>query len=563
MGSEATPPARASASVWVWVWVWVAAFGIAIATLAVYAPVRDYPFLSWDDVEYVEQNPNLREPFGLASVARAFGEKYESNWIPLTWISLHADAALFGIDPAVYHVENVLLHLAAALVLLFGFARATGSVGASAFAAAVFALHPLHVESVAWVAQRKDCLSGLFFALAVAAHLRFGRAPSRARLAAVWLWGTCAMLAKPVAVMLPIALLLLDGWPLARLAPTRGVIGRRLLEKAPLFAMALLAGTLTVLAQRSAGSLELLQIPLLWRVMNALWNYTAYLGMALWPSGLAFYYTWPLDGWLAWKAGSSLVVLVALGLAALRAARVERAVLVGLLWYALLLLPVVGFVQVGMQGSADRYMFWPLFGLALAAAFGVRALVADDPARRRLAAAVGGAVLVALAFASAVQVGFWRSGLALYARAIEVREDNFFAHWALGGELVRRGRADEADAQFAEAIRLRPLWFHPRRDLGRLLLGRGDLVGAERELAIAVTLDPREPESHTLLAEALLRSGRPEAATQALDRAIEAVPPEARAGVVDMRAALAAQQADALHPSERAGRASDGRRSAP
>jgi Flp pilus assembly protein TadD len=521
VGSEATPPARAG--------VWAAAFGIALATLAVYAPVRDYPFLSWDDVEYVERNPNLREPLGAASVVRAFGEKYESNWIPLTWLSLHLDARLFGISPAVYHVENALLHLAAALVLLFAFARTTGSVAASAFAAGVFALHPLHVESVAWVAQRKDCLSGLFFALAIAAHFRYARAPTPARLAAVWVAGACAMLAKPVAVMLPIALLLLDVWPLRQLEGTGASLRKRAVLQAPLFAMALLAGGLTVLAQRSAGSLELLQIPLLWRVMNALWNYVAYLGMALWPSGLAFYYTWPLDGWLPWKAGLSSIAVVALVLAAARAARSERAVLVGVLWYLAMLLPVVGFVQVGMQGRADRYMFWPLFGLALAVAFGARAWAAGDALRRRLVASAGAVALLALAFASAAQVGYWRSGLALYGRALEVTEGNFFAHWSLARELARLGREAEAEPHYEDAIRLRPRWLHPRRDLGRLLLRRGDLEGAERQLTAAVRLAPGDPEAHRLLAETLVRSGRPAAAMDLIEGARQAAAPAERA----------------------------------
>jgi tetratricopeptide (TPR) repeat protein len=534
VGSEATPLARAR--------VRAAALGIALATLAVYAPVRDAPFLSWDDVEYVAQNPNLREPFGPSSVLHAFEEKYESNWIPLTWISLHLDAALFGIDPAVYHVENVLLHLAAALVLLFAFARATGSPGASAFVAGVFALHPLHVESVAWVSQRKDCLSGLFFAIAVGQHLRYAESGSKMRLVAVWLSGAAAMLAKPVAVMLPVALLLLDVWPLGRLVPERASLRDRVVEKTPLLAMALLSGVLTLLAQRSAGSVELLQIPLLWRVMNALWNYVAYLGMAFWPSGLAFYYTWPLDAWLPWKAGLAMVALVVLGLGAVAAGRRERAVPVGLLWYVVMLLPVVGFVQVGMQGRADRYMFWPLFGLALSTAFGVRALVAGSAARRRGAAAAAFAALATLGVASRIQVGHWQSGLALYERAVRVTDGNFFAHWALGGELVRLGRPDEAVAHYEEAIRLRPRWFHPRRDLGRLLLQRGDLAGAERELTAAVALAPADPEPHRLLVRALLLDGRPDEAVTALERALESVPAAARPVLVRLRDAIDARR---------------------
>ena len=510
--------------------VWAAAVAISLATLWVYAPVVDYPFLTWDDVEYVAANPNLRAPFGVESIARAFTEKYESNWIPLTWISLHLDAALFGLDPAVYHAENVILHLAAALILLFALSRATGSPGASAFVAGVFALHPLHVESVAWVAQRKDCLSGLFFALAVSLHLGGGRSPQATRRAAVALAGGFSMLAKPVAVVLPLVLLLLDFWPLARVNwGARGVQRRLILEKWPLLLMAFLTSGMTVLAQQTAGSLELLQLPLSWRVMNALWNYLAYLGMALWPSGLSFYYTWPLDAWLPWKAGVSMVVMVALALGVLRAARAERAVWVGACWYVLTLLPVVGFVQVGMQGRADRYMFWPLVGLAIAVGFGVRRAVASYPRARRVTPVVAVAALVALAGASASQVHHWRSGVALYQRALDVTEENFFGHWALGGELVLVGRADEADAHYREAIRIRPRWFHPRRDLGLLLLQRGELANASREFEGAVAVAPREAALRLLHAQTLWQLGEGDDAIRVLDDGLALVPPGDRA----------------------------------
>lgn len=493
--------------------VLVAALGIAIATLAVYAPVVDYPFLSWDDVEYVENNPNLREPLGIDSVVRAFARKYESNWIPLTWLSLHLDAALFGIDPAVYHVENVLLHVVTSCLLLLAFARATGSVGASAFAAGVFGLHPLHVESVAWVAQRKDCLSGLFFALAIAAHLEHGRCGARRHRVATLVASAAAMLSKPTTVVLPLALLLLDVWPLGRIEPARlrATLAARIRLQLPLFAMALGAGGLTVAAQRSAGSIELLQLPLLWRVMNALWSYAAYLGATIWPSGLAFYYTWPLDGWLPWKAGLSLVLLVILSLGALAAARSDRlapggagrAVAVGWAWYLVLLVPVSGLVQVGMQGRADRYMYWPLFGLALAVGFGARPVWRATRARAAVAGVAAVASLVAFAATAHVQVGYWSSGLALYQRALVATEDNFFAHWALALELIRTGRAAEAPPHFEAAIALRPRWLHPRRDYGRLLLQRGDAAAALEQLEIAVALDPRDTDARALLTRAL------------------------------------------------------------
>jgi len=509
VGSEVTPPARPRARIR----TGLAALGIAVATVAVYAPVRDYPFLSWDDPVYIADNPNLRAPLGAASIARAFTEPYEANWIPLTWISLHIDAALFGIEPAVFHVENALLHLAAALVLLFALARATGSVGASAFVAAVFALHPVHVESVAWASQRKDCLSGLFFALAIAAHFRNASAPSRARLVAVWLAGGAAMLAKPVAVMLPVALLLLDAWPLRRLGfdPFEGELDgprlrRALVEKLPLFAIAGLATVLTVLAQRTAGSIELLQLPVSWRVMNALWNYVAYLGMAFWPTDLVYYYPWPLVSVLPWRAGIALVALVGLLVAALHAAR--------------------------------SYLFWPIFGLALAVAFGVRSALGTYRAAQRAAAVAGVAVVCALAVQSAAQLEHWRSGLALYTRALEVDEDNYFARAALGTELVREGREEEAIDHYRAAIALRPRWFQPHRDLGRLLLVRGELEAADVALARAIELEPGEAEAYALRADLLLRSGRPAQAAMVLDAGIARVGPGRNVELSGMRAVL-------------------------
>jgi len=536
VGSQTTTPDRTS--------LLVAAFAIAIATLTVYAPVADFPFLSWDDVEYVEQNPNLREPLGWPSVVRAFTEKYESNWIPLTWLSLHLDAAVFGIDPAVYHVENALLHGLTALVLLFAFAHATGRVAPSAFAAAVFVLHPLHVESVAWVAQRKDCLSGLFFALAVAAHLRFAGGAGVGGRLAVFGAGVCAMLSKPTAVMLPVALLLLDFWPLHRL--DRGTLLARVREQVPLFAAAGLAGVFTVLAQRSAGSIELLQLPFLWRAMNGAWNYLAYLGMAIWPVDLAFYYTWPLDAALPWKAGIALVAFVALTLAAFRATLVERlepggagrAVWIGWLWYVALLLPVVGFVQVGMQGRADRYMYWPLYGLALAVGYGGHAWVADQRWKQRVAMALAGGVLLALGFSAHAQVHHWRSGLALYGRAVDVTEGNFFAHWALAGELERTGGSG-AETHYEQAIRLRPRWFHPHRDYGRWLAGEGEFARAAQELKIAADLQPTDAAVLGLLARVLISAGRPDKALTALDRGLGAVAPNERAALGALREELA------------------------
>ncbi|MEZ4218067.1 MAG: hypothetical protein R3E88_16395 [Myxococcota bacterium] len=528
----------------------LAAAAIAIATVAVYAPVASHPFLHWDDDVYVLQNPHLREPLGLASVARAFAQPYESNWIPLTWISLHVDAALFGLSPAAFHVENALLHLATSLVLLVAFARATGSVGASAFAAGVFALHPLHVESVAWVAQRKDCLMGLFFALGVAAHFRYARAPGARRYAATCAATAAALAAKPAAVAMPLVLLALDGWPLGRGARDLARWRALAVEKLPLLALAALAGAATVVAQRNAGSLELLQIPFAWRAMNASWNYLAYLGAAVWPSGLAFYYPWPLDASLPWKAGAGLLALsLAFALAA-RAIDRAPALLAGLAIYVVALLPSVGFVQVGMQGRADRYMYLPLLGLALAAAFGARALARGSRAATRALAAAAVAALVAFAFASAQQVRFWRGDRALYARALAVTSGNFFAHWAMGGELERAGDRDGAIAHYREAIALRPRWYHPHVSLGRALGSAGDAAGAEAALRRAAELRPQAAEPALALAELALARGAVGEADDELARAIARTAGDERAALE--RAPASARSAASARPPRRA-----------
>ena len=511
----------------------LAAGVLALATLAVYAPVLGHPFLSWDDGVYVVDNPNLREPFGLASIVRAFAAPYESNWIPFTWISLHVDYALFGPDPRAFHAVNLALHLATSLVLLVAFARATGSLGASAFVAGVFALHPVHVESVAWAAQRKDCLSGLFFALALAAHFRHARAPSAARLAAVAVAGAAAMASKPSAVVLPFVLLALDHWPLRRLgldpfgerAVVRDELRRALLEKLPLVALALLSGVATVIAQRNAGSIELLQIPFHWRAMNATWNYLAYVGMALWPSGLHFYYPWPLESSLVWKSALGMLAGVGATLLALRRSAADRAPLVGLAIYFVALLPVVGFVQVGMQGRADRYLYWPLLGLAIAAGFGLPALLG---ARARRALIIAGCcALVGLGVAARAQLRHWESSLALYQRAVDVDDANYFAHASLAGELERLGRPDEALEHYQRSVALRAGFFAPWLSLARLHTARGELDHARSALEAALELRPGSAEAWARRAENALARGAAQETRDVLARAREHVDVEA------------------------------------
>jgi len=515
----------------------LAALAVVLLTCVVYAPVADYPFLSWDDQVYVSENPNLREPFGFRSIARAFTAPYEANWIPLTWVSLHLDAALFGLNPRAYHLENLLLHVASCLVLLFAFAQATGRLGASLFVAAVFAVHPVHVESVAWVSQRKDCLSGFFWALTIWAYLRAGRRAGKGSLskpALVYVTGlgAAAILAKPVAVTLPLSLLILDYWPLHRLG-VEGVAegklrfdGLRLrsaaLEKLPLLLVAALAGVLTIFAQRSAGSLELLQLPFFWRALNAIQNFVIYLGMSFWPTELHYYYTWPLLGdAMVWAAGYSLLALAILFVAVFRATASHRAWLAGALWYVLTLLPVVGFLQVGMQARADRYLYIPLLGVLLAIAFGIDHWLAGPQRLRARQATAGIAVLLVLLLAAGAsqQLQYWRSNEALFGRALEVDPDNFFAHVSVAQEHRRNGDLDASIVSFERSLSLRPRWYQPTHSLAVLLLRRDSDVDRRRALEVAeraVQLRPDLAETYELEIRALLKLGDPARAREAL-----------------------------------------------
>ncbi len=497
----------------------LAAALLVAATVAVYAPVRDFEFLNYDDRLYVVENPLLHS--GLRGAVQAFRAPYLDNWIPLTWLSLALDQRLFGQDPGAYHLGNVGLHALAAAALLLGLERLTGALGRSAFAAAVFALHPLHVESVAWISERKDVLSGLFFALTLLAHAhRAERPDSRARSALVLAACACGLLAKPMLVTLPAVLLLLDFWPLGRLR-SPALRRRALLEKLPLLALAAGTAALALAAQRAAGgTLFGEQLPWGLRALHAAESAVVYLLASFWPAGLAVHYPHPAGALAPGRALACALLLAGLTAGCLRAARARPYLLVGWLWYLGMLVPVLGFIQVGLQARADRYTYLPQIGLALALSFGAFDLFGRSPRARRALAGLALAGLAALAGASRAQLGHWRDTRSLFERALAVTEGNYYAHNALGGVELEAGRPAAAEAHYREAIRLAPGWAPPRLGLAYLRMRSGDRAGALDLYRTGLALDPAHAGGRAQLAALLLALGRPAEALAEFERAL-------------------------------------------
>ena len=426
--------------------------GLAIlaATVAVYQPVRDHSFVDLDDYAGILFNPDLRVDSPAQAVIVAFTKPLISMWAPLTLLSWQLDHALYGDAPAGYLLANVAQHAAAAWLCFLALARMTGATLPSAFVAAVFAVHPLHVESVAWASERKDTLSGLFFMLTLWSYARYVERPSRARFVAVHVALALGLLAKPMLVTLPAVLLLLDFWPLRRLDL------RAVREKSVMFALAAADAYVTYYVQGAHGAFDYGGgVPFSLRAANAIDATCAYLGQTIWPTGLAVFYPHALGSLGHRRLALELGLLAALTLAAWLVRRRQPWWLVGWLWYLGTLVPVLGFVQVGMQGRADRYTYLPLIGLALALAFGACHVVRTRAARVALAAGAT-AALAALALAASAQVDVWRDSFTLYQRAIQVSPQASFPYLRLGMVYAMQGDFGEALPRFRRSVELDP-----------------------------------------------------------------------------------------------------------
>jgi tetratricopeptide (TPR) repeat protein len=500
---------------------------VAGAVFAVYFQVRTHDFVNFDDPVYIIDNPHLADGLSASGIAHDFGSVYHLNWHPLTSISYRVDYELHGLDAPGYLLTNVLLHALAAAFLYLALAAMTRAPGRSAFVAAVFAVHPLHVESVAWASERKDVLSGLFFALTLFAYARYVAGPSWRRMGIVAACFGLGLLSKSVLVTVPFVLLLLDYWPLCRLSRGAGSalldverLRAAVAEKWPLFALSAGAAVATLAVQGRAGATSFGdQISLGVRAVNAVHSYGAYLWDTVWPTGLAMFYPHPEGGISLPQVALAALVIAAISAWAIATAARRPYGVVGWLWYLAMLVPMIGLVQVGQQARADRYMYLPIIGLALAVAWG-----AWDRARsetsRRLLAFVGITMVLALGVRSWDQVGVWRDSETLFRHALAVTERNFKAYVGLGDELRRRGDCAEALVHYATAIALYPRWFKPYLGRGGCLFLTGDLAGAAESYARALEIHPEQPVVRGDLGVLLVRLGRADEGMRHLDRVV-------------------------------------------
>jgi protein O-mannosyl-transferase len=545
-------------------------FGIGLllvaVTLAVFGQTIRYQFVNFDDDLYVYNTPAIKAGLTPKGISAAFISQHAHNWHPLTTISHMLDCQLYGLNAGGHHATNVILHTIAVLLLFWALQQMTGAIWRSALVAALFAVHPLRVESVAWVSERKDILSAVFFFLMLLAYSRYARAPSVSRYLAVALLFAAGLMSKPMLVSAPIILLLLDYWPLRRFEQSSAISGktklsesdkqrrkiRRIyLEKVPLVVLSAVACILTfVLQKRTAGAIP--PLPLLWRVQNAFVSYVIYVWKTLWPARLAVFYPHPNDTLALWQVIFAVLLLLAITAAVLVFRKQRPYLLTGWFWYLVMLIPVIGIIQVGEQGHADRYTYLPHVGLFVAVVWFTIEVATVRRSKPQVAVVTSAALLIvlALAWVAFIQTSYWRNSEALWTHALAVTSDNDVAHnnlgylcndrgeldkaishfesaarirsakrdphyhlasafvqMNLGDALARKGRSDEAMVHYDEAITLQPDYADAYYNRGTVLLAKGRIDEAIADLAKALEMHPYDADAHTSLGNALLQKG--------------------------------------------------------
>ena len=503
------------------------ALALVAVTLVLYLPVRSYPFIGFDDPGYVTENPRVTAGLSWSAVRWALTSGYFANWHPLTWISHMVDVQLFGLNGGAHHLTNLVLHVANTLLLFVLLTKMTGAVGRSAFVAALFAVHPMHVESVAWVAERKDVLSTAFWLLTTWAYLVYTRKPQLLRYGLVLLLYALGLMSKPMLVTLPCTLLLLDVWPLRRAVigeSPRAVWLRLLYEKIPLFALAAASSVITFLVQRTSGAVESLTVvPLSVRTANAILAYWLYVQKLAVPTGLAILYSYPTNLFVG-TVLLALAAVVAVSVIAVRASHTRPYLLVGWLWFLGTLVPVIGIVQVGKQPMADRYSYIPSIGLFVLVAWGAADLLTRLRAPRPAAPILSVLAVGVFTLVAQRQLQYWRLSSELWKHTIAVTGENYLAENNLGWDLVREHKPDEAIPHYLEAIRLRPRFIGGHTNLALALAELGRVDEAIVQFEEALRLEPKNHLVNLHLGFALSRKGRLDDAASQFKEAIRLKP---------------------------------------
>lgn len=429
--------------------------GLTVMILIVFWPVASFDFVDYDDFHYILKNPHLKDGLSWEAIWWALTADLIAHspnadyWIPMTFLSHLLAVELFGLNPAGHHLMNLALHVINTLLLFWVLRRTTGALWQSAFVAALFAIHPLHVESVAWVTERKDVLSTLFFMLTLIAYIRYTEQPGVGRYILIAVSFSLGLMAKPMLITLPMVLLLFDNWPLRRLTWAKGEVPHKVwnltLEKIPLFLLTIVPIVTTYVAQQRGGALVSLENYPFWiRVGNAIVSYGSYIREMVWPFDLAVFYTHPGDTLSIWKPMGGAIFLGGVSVVVIRWREKFPYLFTGWFWYLGILAPVIGIVQTGFQGMADRYTYISLIGLFIMAVWGITDGVASLQYRKIFLATSGGFVLLALMVCAKIQVRYWQNTITLFEHAVEVSEENYLAQQNLGWALLKKWRFDEA-----------------------------------------------------------------------------------------------------------------------
>jgi tetratricopeptide (TPR) repeat protein len=528
-------------------------FGLAAVTFGIYAQVIGHRFLTFDDNWYIEDNPMVNRGITPAGLAWAFTTFHEANWHPLTWIAHMIDSQLFGMFAGGHLLVNALIHAANTLLLFWFLLRTTRARWSSALVAALFALHPLHVESVAWAAERKDTLSTFFGLLSLIAYVRYAEEPSIRRYAWVFIMLALGLLAKPMLVTWPFVMLLLDYWPLKRFSAvipreveesrrktskltTRGpstslgmTVKKLIIEKLPLFALVAASAVIASLAQSYAGAMRTFtEVPIALRLSNALVSYAKYLLLAFWPNDLAVFYPFPQAGIPAWQIiGAAFLLIAITAFCFFQSRKHSGYLIVGWLWFLGTLVPVIGLVQVGAQTMADRYFYIPSIGLFISLVFGL----ADIAERRRVApwlgAAIANVVLLVLATLTSAQIHRWSDSFTLFKYTLTVAGPSVAAEDALGLAMHKNGQLDEAAAHFEKALQMQPDDYLALLTMGVTRFYQGRVPEAIEYAQAAIRSEADAPKAHNLLGMALAKQNRNEAALDEMRRAVKLAPKNA------------------------------------
>jgi tetratricopeptide (TPR) repeat protein len=536
---------------------------IVILIWIVFGQTLGHDFVNYDDKTYVYGNSLVSSGLSLSNLSRAFVDIQTNNWHPLTLISHMIDCQIFDLKAGGHHFTNVLLHTIAALLLFVWLRNVSGRVWSSAFVTALFAIHPLRVESVAWIAERKDVLSAVFFFLTLLAYVRYARERTPGRYLSMSILFACGLMAKPMLVTTPAVLLLLDYWPLKRFTDLKS-FWRMIVEKIPLFALSIASSAVALALQVQAPS-SVGQLPFAWRVENALVTSVTYIGQIFWPANLAVFYPHPDDRLPLWQVVLAVAILIAITLCAYASRRTRPYLLVGWLWYLIMLAPVIGVIEVGLQGHADRYTYLPHVGLYIAFTW----LIVDLQwsRRKKILAAAAGIAVLAFSFVAWKQTKFWKNSETLWTHTLAVTKDNDVAltnfgtalrdrgqldealwyfqkaldvrshsehrhynfslaliHDSIGDVLARKGRLDEAIPHLRQAVDLRPDFPDAHYNLGTALFQKGDLDGAIAEWRTTLSIHPNDAGAHTSLGNALVQKGHLSEAADHYEKALQADP---------------------------------------